>query len=106
MNENTCPMVSSRFGPSAPERLMRNGRAHKIIKADETNNDKNGFKNMADGRAELKQAAQGPAGRPGSADEFGSDENRQSDQRSRISPVDRLLIGHGRDLVCGRSSKP
>ena len=74
---------------------MRNRRAHEIIEADETDHDENDFKDVADGRAELKQAAERPARRPGSADEFGADENRQGDQRPRVRPVDGFLIGHG-----------
>ncbi len=66
--------------------------AHEEVKEHKAAKSKNDLKKAADERIKLQETAKRPPRRPGSADDFGPDENGHGGKGRNVEPVDFLCL--------------
>ena len=81
---------------SCADRFMFDGKPHEIEEKDKAAEGEEGFENMADHRLKLQQTAKCPAGSPGSADHFRTDQNGDRDQSRQMQKINLLGCRHVR----------
>ena len=88
--------------PSMSDRFVAQSRPHEKVEKHESAEAEDGFQAAADDRRKLHHAADRPAGRPGRADDFGPDQDRDRDDRRKSHRVDRSTRRHVRCPLTSR----